>query len=92
MKHEHGECLSDLLGGVPPRGAREVSSCSGGQQKPDWAGVGGGQCCFFARRGTHIILPTIAVAAGSRSPGAHLNKSSGWDPQGSRLSAPSGAE
>ena len=42
---------------------------------------------FFTRSGTHIILPTATVAAGTRSPGAHCNKSSGRGPPGSRFSA-----
>ena len=77
MEHEHGECLGDLLGGVAPWSARGVASCSGGQRKPHRAGEGGGSMLLFARKGIYIILPTVTVAAGSRSPGAHANKSSG---------------
>ena len=51
-----------------------------------------GDAVFFATRGTHIIVPTVTVAGGARSPGAHPNKSSGRGPPGSRFSVPSGAE
>ena len=47
---------------------------------------------FFSQEGAPILSSPVAVAAASRSPGAHLNKSSGRDPPGSRFSAPSGAE
>ena len=52
--------------GLLQRRATETSPCRGG-----------GNAFFFARSGTHIILPTVTVAAVCRIPGAHLNKYSG---------------
>ena len=92
VEREHCECLATCSVGPLDGAQGECPPAAEGNGNLTRAG-GGGQCCFFfARRGTHIILTTRAVAAGSRSPGAHLNKSSGRDPPGSRFSAPSGAE